>query len=79
MREVILLIQLLEDLKVACDVVLTPPEVNCHVFKDNQSCIAMAESKKPPACAKHITIKYHYFYSLVDKGVIKTQYIDTKK
>ena len=34
-REVISLIQLLEDLKVACDVVTILPEVNCHVFKDN--------------------------------------------
>ena len=79
MREVIPLIQLLEDLKVTCEVISTPPEVNCHVFEDNQSYIAVAESKKPPACTKHIAIKYHHFCSLVDKGIIKIQYINTKK
>jgi len=78
MREVILLIQLLEDLKVACDVITTPPEVSCKVFEDNQSCIAVAESKKPPARTKHIAIKYHHFRSLVNKGTIKIKYIDTK-
>ena len=79
MREVIPLIQLLKDLKVACDVITTPPIIICKVFEDNQSCIAVAESKKPPARTKHIAIKYHHFRNLVDNKVIKISYIDTKK
>ena len=77
MREVIPLAQLLEDLKVACNVINTPPKVYYNVFEDNQSCIAVAESKKPPARTKHIAIKYHHFRSLVNKKVIRIKYIDT--
>ena len=79
MREVIPLIQLLKDLEVACNVITTPPTVTCKVFEDNQSCIAVAESKKPPTRTKHIAIKYHHFRNLVDNGAIKINYIDTKK
>ena len=78
MREVIPLIQLLQDLKVACDVITTLPAVYCRVFEDNQNCIAVAESKKPPARTKHITIKYHHFRGIVNKGTTKIKYIDTK-
>ena len=79
MREVIPLIQLLEDLKVTCDIITSPPIVTCKVFEDNQSCIAVAESKKPPTRTKHIAIKYHHFRSLVENDTIKINYIDTKK
>ena len=73
------LMQLLKDLKVNCSVVDTPPQVHCEVFEDNQSCIAVAESRKPPARTKHIAIKYHHFRSLVDNKTIRIRYIDTKK
>ena len=79
MREVIPLIQLLKDLKVNCDVVDAPPDVYCEVFEDNQSCIAAAESKKPPARTKPINIKHHHFKNLVNKKTIRIKYIDTKK
>ena len=79
MREIIPLIQLFEDLKVACDEISTPPIVACKVFEDNQRCIAVAESRKPPARTNHIAIKYHHFRSLVGKGTIKINYIDTKR
>lgn len=79
MCEVIPLIELLKDLSVMCDVITTLPNVTCKVFEDNQSCIAVAESRKPPARTKHIAIKYHHFRGLVDNGVIKINYIDTKK
>ena len=79
MREVIPLARLLEDLKVACNVVTTLPEVLCEIFKDNQSCVDVFESKKLPARIKHITIKYHYFRSLVYKGTIKIYLIISNK
>ena len=71
MRELIPLMELLKDLQVACEVITIQPVVTCKAFKDNQSCIAMAESRKPPARTKHISIKYHHFRNLVNKNVIK--------
>ena len=58
---------------------MTPPQVSYRVFEDNQSCIAVAESRKLPARTKHIAIKYHHFRNLVDRGVITISYIETKK
>ena len=79
MREVVPLIQLLKDLQVACDVITTLPIVTWKVFEDNQSTIAVAESKKPPTRTKHIAIKYHHFQNLVNDTIVKIKYIDTKK
>ena len=79
MREVILQFKLLEDLKVSWDVITTLPTVTYKVFEDNQSCIAVAESKKLQARTKYAVIKYHHFKNLVDDKVIKISYIDTKK
>ena len=53
--------------------------VACKVFKDNQSFIVVAESKKPPARTKHIEIKHHHFRSLFYKKIININYVDTKK
>ena len=49
MREVLPLIDLLKDLQVACEIITTQPVVTCKVFQDNQSCISVTESRKPPA------------------------------
>lgn len=67
------------NLKVACDAITTPPQVTCKVFEDNQSYIAAAESQKPLARTKHIAIKYYYFQSLVDNGIININHVDAKK
>ena len=79
MREVIPLTQLLGDLKFSCDVITTPPIVTCKIFEDNQSCVAVVESKKPHARTKHIAIKCHHFRGLVDNMIINTNYIDKNK
>ena len=78
MQEVVLLIQLLEDLKVTWDAITTLPKVLHRVFEDNQSCIAVTKFKKSSAYTKHIAIKYYYFCSLVDNSTIKIKYVDTK-
>ena len=49
------------------------------MFEDNQSFIAVEEPGKPPAGKKHISIKCHHFRNLLDKGIIKINYIETKK
>ena len=79
MRDAIPLTQLLKDLKVACDVINTPTIVACKVFEDNQSCIAVAESKKPTARVNHIAIKCHHFRGLANNSLININYIGIKK
>ena len=79
MREVTPVIQLLKDLKVTCNVIITPPTVTYKKFEDNQSCIEVVESKNPLTRTKNVAIKHHHFLNLVDNGFIKISCIDTKK
>ena len=64
MRYIIQLIQLLDNLKMSCDVITTTPKGLYGVFADNRSCITVVELKKLPARTKHITIKYYHFSKL---------------
>ena len=70
---------MLKDLKINCDIVDILSEVHCEVFEDNQSCIAVAESKKLPARTEYIVMKYHHFRSLVDNKTITSRHINTNK
>ena len=79
MQEVIPLIELLKDLLVVCNIISTLPLIPCKVFENNQSYIAVVGLKKLLVRTKYIAIKYYYFRSLVNKGTIKINYIDTKK
>ena len=56
MREVIPLLQLVEDLKVSYKVITVPPTITYKVFEDNQSYIAIAEFKKPSVRTNHTII-----------------------
>ena len=51
-------------------------EVTC-IFCDNQSCIKLSENPVFHDKSKHVEIKYHYIRDLVQKGVMKLQYIGT--
>jgi hypothetical protein len=51
-------------------------EVTC-IFCDNQSCIKLSENPVFHDKSKHVEIKYHYIRDLVQKGVVKLQYIGT--
>jgi hypothetical protein len=51
-------------------------EVTC-IFCDNQSCIKLSENPVFHDKSKHIEIKYHYIRDMVQKGVVKLQYIAT--
>ena len=73
------MIELLKDLKVAFEVITAQPAVTCKVFEHDQSYIVVAESRKPPARTKCISIKCHHFTHLVDKVVINIIYVETKK
>ena len=58
---VILFLALIKEVSFIFDIHLPKPEVFCKVFKDNQSCISVAESNKFLPITKHIAIKYHHF------------------
>jgi hypothetical protein len=47
------------------------------IFCDNQSCIKMTENPMFHDKTKHIEIRYHYIRDLVQKGVVKLQYVGT--
>ena len=61
MREVISFMELMKEISFIFDINPPNPEVFCKAIKDNQSCIAVAESKKLSPRTKHIAIKYHHF------------------
>jgi hypothetical protein len=44
---------------------------------DNQSCIKMTENPVFHDKMKHIEIQYHYIPDMVQKGVVKLQYVGT--
>ena len=48
-------------------------------FEDNQSYIAVEESKNLPTRTKHIVINWHHFRNYLQDSIIKIDYIDTKK
>jgi hypothetical protein len=44
---------------------------------DNQSCVNISENPVFNDRSKHIEIKYHFIRDMVQKGVVKLQYIST--
>ena len=79
MREVITLMQLMKEVSVHLELYNPQPEIFWGVFEDNESCIAMATTRKFSPRTKHIAIKYHHFRKFVDDEVIKIHSIDTKE
>jgi hypothetical protein len=47
------------------------------ILCDNQSCIKMTENPVFHDKMKHIEIRYHYIRDMVQKGVVKLQYVGT--
>ena len=47
------------------------------IFCDNQSCVKLSENSVFHDRSKHIDMKYHYIRDIVQKGVVKLQYIST--
>ena len=80
MREVIPIIQLMDKLKPLIDFYNPMPDIRCcKLFKDNHSCIIVAESTRLTPRTKHIAIKYHHFCQFVQKGMVKIYPILTKE
>ena len=47
------------------------------IYCDNQSCIKLSENLVFHDKSKHIEIKYKYIRDMVEKGVVKLQYVAT--
>jgi hypothetical protein len=47
------------------------------ILCDNQSCIKMTENPVFQDGSKHIEIRYHFIRDMVQRGVLKLQYIST--
>ena len=41
-----------------------------NIYCDNQSCIKLSENPVFPDKSKHIEIKYHYIWDMVQRGVV---------
>ncbi len=77
LRDVLLLISLLEELHKNFLLKVNPPNFVCKVHEDNQSCISMASSHKFSPQTKHIALKYHHFHQHVKSGHITISYCRT--
>jgi hypothetical protein len=51
-------------------------EVTC-IWCDNQSCVKLSENPMFHDKSKHIEIRYHYIRDMVQRGVVKLQYVAT--
>ena len=67
MPDVITFMDLMKEVSFIFDIHLPKPEVFCKLFEDNQSCIFVAESNRFSPRKRHISIKYHHFWSFVQK------------
>ena len=73
MREVIPMMEHLEQLEKKFNIESKRPIVKCKVFEDNNGAI------EPNICprTKHIALKHHHFREHVWKGLIEINLIDT--
>lgn len=60
LRNVIPLLNLINELIPALDIEPITPLIKCKVFEDNQSAIAVSKAPSMLPCTKHIGLKYHH-------------------
>ena len=77
LRDVIPLINVLNELQDYLGDTMKKPIIRCKVYEDNESCIKMAESEKFTPRTKHIALKYHWFRKHVQDGLIQINHINT--
>ena len=77
LRNVIPLINLLNELMPNLDIPCIQPTLKCTVFEDNQSTIAVAKATSMLPRTKHIGLKYHHFRQAIQQGVINIEYVST--
>jgi hypothetical protein len=57
------------------DLELEPTLIHC----DNQSCVKLTENPVFHDRSKHVKIKYHYIWDMVQRGAVELQYISTNE
>jgi hypothetical protein len=53
-------------------------KVTC-IWCDNQSCMKLSENPVFHDRSKHIKIKYHYIRDMVQRGVMRLQYVNIEE
>ena len=80
LQEVIHLQNLLLELR-GCNfpIPFTKPQVVCHTFEDNASCIEVAQSDhKIRPRTKHISVQLFHFRDHIEKGLIQIEHVPSK-
>ena len=70
---------LLQEIKQHFGVISNLPEINCTLFEDNNSCLALAKALRMNPRTKYIALKYHHFRGYVSNGLVNIKYIETNK
>ena len=76
MREIIPIMEHLEQLEKTLNIESKRPSVKFKVFKDNNGAIKLAKAPNICPCTKYIALEYHHFREHVLKGLIKINPID---
>ena len=80
LREVIAIIQLLDDLKShGLPIHTSTPKITCRTFEDNMSCVKMANNHKTRPRTKHLSLRLHHFRSHILRKIITVEHISTKE
>ena len=78
LREVIAIINLLEELKgQGFGIHSGTPNVKCKTFKDNKSCIETATNHKTRPQTKHLSVRPHHFRSHIVRKIISIEHVST--
>ena len=80
LRDVIFLMQLLEETKIELGWQTSEnvPKVHCKLFEDNSGALEMARLPKMRPRTKHICVKMHHFREYVRKGLVSINKIPTQ-
>ena len=79
LRDVMPLMNLLQELGKMFPSSDVTPKVHCTVFEDNKGCIDLVNVPKMRPRTKHIGLKYHHFREHVRNKTVTVEYIDTKE
>ena len=78
MRDVIPLIQLITEIHCIWCAMNLKSKIRYKIIDDNESFIAIANSRKFSPRTRNITIKYHYFCHYRDKFIVQILLINTR-
>ena len=78
LREVIAIINLLEELKgQGFGIHAGTPNVKCNNFEDNKSCIEITKKHKTCPRIKHLSVRLHHFRSHIVRKTISIKHVST--